>query len=152
MNSKSLRLALFSLFAALVIGSGFYVFSLVTSDNLKFQKGDFAHTLIVRSDTIRNFPIINPFDDDIYFTYSARDGTAPEQITMSYDSLASVDELPEKFAAFCKEQNYAAVPQSDYLLRSILACDAPDYRIEIELYLPRHNATRVTVSFLGRSV
>lgn len=152
MNTRSIKLALASLFAALAIGSVYYVFNLLTSDNLKFRKGDFAYMLIVRSNVIHDFPTFDVIKEGVSFVYSARDGTAPEEIIMSYDSAASIDDLLQKYRAHCADQNYSEVPEEDFLMHSRLACDAPDYRIEIDFQLPRYDATRVTVSFLGTQV
>lgn len=152
MNTRSAILTLISLLAAFALSGGFYVFNLLTSDNLKFKKGDVAHALIIRSGTIRNFPTFDRVSDDVRFTYRARDGTAPEEIVMTYDSSLSIDDLLHKLKAHCESQNYDEVPEDKFLLRSQLACDAPDYRIEINMQLPRYDATRVTVTFLDNRV
>ena len=68
---------------------------------------------------------------------------------MSYDSSEPIDALIAEYTDYCAQQDYAEVPEDQFLLRSRLACDASDYRIEIDMQLPRYDATRVTVTFLG---
>lgn len=52
MNTSRTRLTLISLLAALALSGGFYVFNFLTSDNLKFKKGDFAYAVIARSQMV----------------------------------------------------------------------------------------------------
>jgi len=148
--TKMLRkgLAVMAMLVIAVTGGGVYIFNLVMSDNLNFRQGDFAHAIVVRSKTIRTFPNFDVIRDGVHFTYSAGDGTAPEQITIRYDSSESVDDLTQKYQAYCEGKGYPIIPEDKHLLRSRLACDAPDYRIEIDFQLPRYDATSVNVVFL----
>lgn len=135
--------------AVAVIGGGLYVLNLVLNDNLAFRQGDFAYT-IVTTKTVREFPRFAVIEERVYFTYSARDGTAPGQIVMTYDSTDSVKELERKHRAYCRREDYPDISKDKRLLPSHLACDASDYRIEVDFQVPRNNATSVRVVFLER--
>jgi len=151
MTGRTLRISVVA-FLALVVavtGGGLYVLNLVLSDNLAFRQGDFAY-IIVTTKTVRDFPRFAVIGEKVYFKYSARDGTAPGQIVMTYDSTDTVEDLERKHRAYCQRQDYPEISEDKRLLPSRLACDAFDYRIEIDFRLPRYNATSVRVVFLER--
>lgn len=138
------------LLAVAALAAGFYVLRLVLSDDLAFRQGDLAYA-IVTSETIRAFPRFSAIGDDVDFRYSARDGTAPAEIEMTYHSPDSVDDLLRKYSAYCELQEYAAVPEDEHFLPSRLACDAADHRIEVDFRVPGPDATLVSVTFLEKS-
>ena len=135
----------FAALAVLAFG-GIYVLSIVLSDHVAFRQGGPAYAIIVTSKTVHDFPRFTAAGRDADFTYSARDGTAPGQITMTYSSKDVVNALDRKYRTYCQRQGYASVPESERLLPSRLGCDAPDYRIQIDLQ-PRGTTTLVTVVF-----
>lgn len=135
--------------AAATAGGGLYVARIVFSDHLVFRQGGAAYVLIVRSETVRGFPRFAAAGREAEFTYSARDGTAPGVIAMTYASAAGAGDLAARYRDHCRRRGYAPVADGDRLLDSRLACDAADYRIEIA-FAARGGATRVTVTFLER--
>lgn len=152
MSARALRTTFIAILALIVtsIGAGVYVLSVVTSDYLTFRQHHIAYFIVTMSSTIRNFPKFSVIGDEVRFTYSAREGVAPEHITMNYDSSETFENLLQKHQAHCADRGYRIIPEKEFLTQSRLACDAPDYRIEIDIDLPRHNATPVTINFMGR--
>ena len=151
MAGRALRVWLVALLTLLVAatGVGVYVLSIVLSDNLAFRQGSFAYAIVATSDTVRDFPRFVAAGQAVDFTYSPRDGTAPGEIVMTYTSEDAVDDLERKHRQHCERQGYEAVAEDGHLLPSRLACDAQDYRSEVDLQ-PRGSATSVTVVFLER--
>ncbi len=131
------------------IGAGIYVLSVSLSENLTFRLGDAAYYIIATSKTVREFPRFSAAAQAVNFTYSARDGPAPGQISMTYASTAATEDLDRRHRAYCEGQRYASVPEDDLFLASRLGCEASDYRIEVKLR-PRDQGTWVTVEFLER--
>ena len=131
------------------IGAGFYVLNVALSDNLSFRPGDVAYYIVATSRTVREFPRFSAAAQAVDFTYSARDGTAPEQISMTYASTAAAEDLDRRHRAYCQVQHYASVPEDDLFLASRLGCEASDYRIEVNLR-PHDQGTLVTVDFVER--
>ncbi len=143
------RLVVFLTLTVVAIGSGIYVLSVAFSVHLTFQQSDAAYTIVVTSKTVRQFPRFTAAGQAVDFTYSARDGTAPGQIIMTYSSKDAVEDLDRKYQDYCERQGYARVPKDGHFLASRLGCDASDYRIEVD-FRQRNNATLVTVVFLER--
>lgn len=142
-------LVVLSALTVIAIGGGLYVLNVVFSDNLTFEQGDPAYIFVVTSKTVREFPRFTAAGQTAKFTYSARDGTAPEQIIMTYSSKDTVEDLDREHRTYCERQGYVRVPGDSLILASRLGCDASDYRIEIN-FVQRKNATLVTVVFLER--
>jgi len=132
------------------IGGGFYVLGIALGDHVTFREGDVAYTIVVTSKTVRNLPRFAAAGQAAAFTYSARDGTAPGQIILTYSSQDAVAELDRKYRDHCTRQGYDGVLENRlFLEKSRLGCDAFDYRIEFE-FQRRATATLVTVVFLER--
>ena len=113
------------------------------------DRGDAAYTIVATSKTVRDFPRFTTAGQAVDFTYSARDGTAPGQITMTYFSTDAAEDINRKYRDYCQRQGYPIVPEDRHLLSSRLGCDGSDYRIEVDFR--RYNtATLVTVVFLER--
>lgn len=147
--ARSLRRISLFVVTALVaaLGGGAYYFSIVLSDGLSFGKGDIAHKILVRSDTVRDFPLVEHAGDKPSFFYTARDGTNPARIDLRYASSATKDRLHQSFASHCRTKAFAVETQGLLLADASLSCDAPDYRIEV-IIAPADNGTSVTVVFL----
>ena len=128
---------------------GFYVLNVALSDHLTFQRSDIAYSIVVTSKTVREFPRFAAARQAVDFTYSARDGTAPGQIIMTYSSISAVEDLDRKYRSYCERQGYARFPEDELFLASRLGCDASDYRIEVD-FQRRNNSILVTVVFLER--
>ena len=143
--ARALRIVLFSTALVLVAGvaGGLYLFSLVTSDNLEFRDGGLTYAIIVNSRTVSEWPRGEP----ARFTYSARDGTAPAVILLSYRSQDSVSDLMQKIRDHCRAEGFAWVPEDRFLPNTVMACDAEDYRIEVALG-KQGGGNGVQVSFL----
>ncbi len=148
---RAVRVGLIALLALTVtaIGAGIYVLSVSLGEHVTFRRGDAAYYIIATSKTVRAFPRFSASARAADFTYVARDGPAPGQITMTYSSTAGVADLDRKHRAYCESRNYTSVPEDDLFLASRLGCDASDYRIEVFLR-PRENGTSVTVDFVER--
>ena len=123
---------------------GVWVFaSFVLADDLEFPDGNLMYAVIVRSDTIRNFPRIGLTDGPASFLYRARDGTAPGEIVLRHPSMKTPIQLVDEYLMHCRRKGYDPIIKEQRLLKSDFACDAPDYRIEIVL---RGNETRTDVA------
>ena len=109
MNKHTIRLALIFLLAALAIGSRFYVFSVLTRDHLKFQRGELVNLLLARRNTIQDFPAIDVTRQGVSYTYSAHDGTAPDQIKMNCESSEAIDAPIAHYADYCAQQVHLGV-------------------------------------------
>lgn len=144
-----IRLAAFLALTVAAIGGGIYVLNVAFADHLTFRLNDAAYFIVVTSKTVGDFPRFTPVGQVVEFTYSARDGTAPGQIIMTYSSKSAMEDLERKYQGFCAGQSYAKVPEDRRFLASRLGCDASDYRIEVA-FQRRNNATLVTVVFLER--
>ena len=131
------------------IGAGIYVLSIALSDHLTFRRGGPAYAIVVTSGTVRDFPQFGAVKRGAEYTYSARDGTAPGHITMTYASTVGVEDLERRYRDHCARQGYARVPEDRHLLASRLGCDASDYRIEVG-FRRQNGTTLVTVDFLER--
>ena len=129
--ARALRIGLFSTALVLLAGvaGGLYVFSLVTSDHLEFQDGGLTYAIVVNSRTVSEWPR----DEPARFSYSARDGTAPAVIILSYQSQDSVSDLMQKIRDHCRTNGFAWIPEDWFLPDTVMACDAEDYRIEVAL-------------------
>lgn len=134
---------------AAVIGGCLYILILVTSDHLEFRENDLAYLVVVTSETVSGMPRFKAGEDPAEFAYSAREGTAPGQIVMTYLSEDTAEGLVQKHRDHCRGRGYAQVPEDQFLLPAQIACDAEDYRIEISLQ-ERGDRTLVTVNFLER--
>ena len=148
-KSLRIRLIAFTTLTVVAIGGGIYVLGVALSDHLTFGRNDAAYFIVVTSETVRDFPRFATVGQDVEFTYSARDGTAPGQIVMTYSSKDTVEDLDRKYQGHCTRQGYGRVPKDGYFLASRLGCDASDYRIEVD-FQRRANVTLVTVVFLER--
>ena len=150
-TGRALRIWLVAFLTLVVvaIGSGIYILSVSLSDDLAFRQGDAAYYIVVTSKTVRDFPRYSEVGQVAKFIYSARDGTAPGQIVMTYSSKGSVGEIDEKYQDYCERQGYSKVPNEGLFLESRLGCDASDYRIEVD-FQQRSTATSVTVVFIER--
>lgn len=148
---KTLRIRLVVILALIAgaAGIGIYVLNIVFSDGLKFRQNDAAYFIVATSKTVRNFPRFTAAVRPVDFAYSARDGTAPGQIVMTYSSSDVVADLEGKHRFYCQRQGFPIVPKDRLLSAARLGCDAPDYRIEID-FSRRNNATLVTIVFLER--
>lgn len=134
---------------AVIIGGCLYILILVTSDHLEFRENDLAYLAVVTSQTVSGLPRFKAGGDPADFVYSAREGTAPGQIIMTYLSEDTAEGLAQKHRDHCLDRGYAQVPEDQFLLPAQVACDAEDYRIEIALQ-ERGDQTLVTVNFLER--
>ena len=144
-----IRLAAFLTLAVVTIGGGVYVLGIALSDHVTFRRNDAAYFIVVTRKTVRDFPRFATVGQAVEFTYSARDGTAPGQIIMTYSSHDGLEDLDRKYQGYCGRQGYTRVPKDGHFLASRLACDASDYRIEVN-FQQRKNATMVTVVFLEK--
>ena len=151
MTGRAVRVGLIAVLMStvIVIGVGAYVLSVSLSEHLTFRLGDAAYYIVATSKTVREFPRFSASGKAVNFTYRARDGPAPGQISMTYASSAAAQDLDRRHRAYCEDQRYASVPEDDLFLASRLGCEASDYRIEVGL-LPRVKGTLVTVDFLER--
>ena len=148
-RALSVWIAILLVLAATAIGAGIYVVNVIFGDNVTFRQGGVTYALIVTSDTVRDFPRFTTAGRPVDFAYSAKDGTAPSQIIMTYLSDEAAEALDRKHRNYCESMPYSIVPVDKHLLESILGCDAPDYRIEIDFH-QRNVETLVTVVFLER--
>lgn len=126
-----------------------YTLSVVLSDHVTYHRGDIAYRLTVTSDTVRDFPTFARDVKRVDYTYSARDGTAPEQIELSYDSPIHPDDLLEAHRAHCVRQGFDTAGISGHDLRSVVHCQAGDYDITATVQPRGDGETRVRVSFVG---
>ncbi len=133
--------------AAAAVAGGVYVLSIALSEDISFQEHHPAYWIVVTSDTVRGFPRFEADGESATFTYRARDGTAPGQITMAYVSKQPIEALEQKHRLFCTQVGYVHVEKNKLLLPTQLGCDAADYRIEID-FRPRADSVLVTVMFL----
>ena len=131
------------------IAAGSYVLRVALSEHFTFRQGDAAYWIVMTSKTARDFPRFLAEGQDAAFVYSARDGTAPGWITMTYTSSDTLPDLDSNHRRYCRSQGFSAVPKDGLLLTTRLGCDAPDYRIEIE-FRPAGDHNQVTVLFLER--
>lgn len=135
--------------AVLAVTVTAYVLRVALSDHYTFRKNDIAYFLVVTSRTIRDFPSFTDADETLKFTYQARDGTAPSQITITYNSNQPAETLRRDYRRHCVDKGYSIVAQDQFLLSSNSGCDAPDYRIETT-FQKLSAGTVVTVVFLER--
>jgi hypothetical protein len=144
------RITLVCIVAAAVLFAGVMaVANLVLSDDLEFSDGGLTYAFIVRSDTIREFPRIDLTEGPASFHYRARDGTAPGEIQLRYASTKTERQLIDDYGMYCHRKGYDPVDKEHRLLKSDFACDAPDYRIEID-FQGGAARTGITVFFLER--
>ena len=143
------KFAVILVLATTAVGAGIYVLNIIFSEYIAFRQGGPAYTLLVTSDTVRDFPRFATAGQAVEFAYSARDGTAPSQITMTYASDETAEVLDRKHRDYCERKPYSAVPANKLLLESVLGCDASDYRIEID-FRQHNSAIIVTEVFLER--
>jgi len=118
---------------AVAVVCGVYVLRLILSDHLIFRENGLAYAIIARSGTVRDFPRFNGDGRADEFTYAAMDGTAPGEIVMRYASNHAIADLEQMHRLHCNRHGFRQVPRDDHIMPSRLACDAPDYRIEIDL-------------------
>ena len=151
MAGRALRVTLIAFLTLIVVafGIGTYVLSVVFSDHITFRQSDAAYMFVVTSKTVRDFPRFTASRQAVGFTYTARDGTAPGQIIMTYSIKDAVEDLDRKHRSYCERQGYSIVPEDQHFLSSRLGCDASDYRIEVDLQ-QRNTATLVTVVFMEK--
>ena len=116
--------------AVLAVAVTVYVLRVALSDHYTFAKNDIAYFLVVTSPTIRDFPSVTDANETLKFTYQARDGTAPGQITLTYNSHEPLKTLHQNYRRHCADKGYPIIARAQYLLSSDFGCDAPDYRIE----------------------
>lgn len=150
MKSSRIALAVVGLALITVAGSAIYVLSVVLSDHLTYRRSDLAYRLTVTSDTIRGFPTFAKDERQVDYTYSARDGTAPEHIELTYASEIHPDELVQAHRFHCERQGFEFDDARGSQLLNVVRCTARDYFITTAVH-PRDNGeTRVSVSFIGR--
>lgn len=135
--------------AVLAVAVAVYVLRIALSDHYTFGKNDIAYFLVVTSPTIRDFPRFTSAGEPLEFTYQARDGTSPSQITLSYNSQEPVETLHRNYHRHCVDKGYPVVARDQYLRLSDFGCDAPDYRIEA-LFRKLGAGNFVTAVFLER--
>jgi hypothetical protein len=127
-----------------------YALSILLSDQVTYRRGDIAYRLTVTSDTIQSFPTFAKDERLIDYTYSARDGTAPEHIELSYASTIHPDELADAHHAHCVRQGFETIDINDRQLASVVRCRAGDYLITAAAQPRNDGETQVRVSFVGR--
>ncbi len=128
---------------------GINVILLVTSDHLDFGEDDLAYHIIVTSETVKNLPRFKPDQERVSFVYSARDGTAPEQITMLYRSEVPPEDLVRRYRTHCQDHGFAEYESDFTPVPTQLACAADDYQIEFAIF-GKDGETDVSVFFVGR--
>ena len=131
-------------------GGALYALSIVLSDHLTYHRGDIAYRLTVTSDTVRGFPTFAMDEKLVDYTYSARDGTAPEQIELTYASEIHPDDLAKAHRYHCVRQGFETNGLDDSQTVNIVRCMARDYFITSAIQPGDDGTARVRVSFVGR--
>lgn len=150
-RSSRIVVAVAGLVLIAAVAGAVYALSVVLSDQVTFHRGDIAYRLTVTSDTIRGFPTFATDEQLVDYTYSARDGTAPEHIELSYASSIHPDELADAHYAHCVRQGFETIDINDRQLASVVRCRAGDYLITAAAQPRNDGETQVRVSFVGRS-
>lgn len=131
-----------------LIGGGAYLIRLALSDYVEFRHGGLKYWILVPQ-AVREFPVDAIQRTNVRYTYSARDGTSPEFITIEFETRGKMADYSARFQDHCTRENDGTNSLTERSHDGRVSCIVGGYSAAVQEVSSEADRTFLRLEFSG---